>query len=256
MSAPRPTADSTPACGSPATRSSRRSPAGAGAPQTILNVSYDPTRELYQEFTPRSRAPARETRAGDGAPVHAARKQARASSTAEAVVVTLALAWDVEALVTTARAFVPGGRGGCRTNSARTPPPSSSSCDAATQADSHWEDLAPTASRCHPNQDLGGARWNPRRWGMRSQAGGDAPRRGRSSEGAQGRGPCSTRGPRLDDDLLQRGIVRARAWKTSAPRREGRAGVRDRRPPVSISRSRPSGRRQVSTRRTGHSRGY
>ena len=71
--------------------------------QTILNVSYDPTRELYQEFnaafakhwkaTGGKEVTVRQSHGGSG-------KQARAVIDGlEADVVTLALAYDVEALV-------------------------------------------------------------------------------------------------------------------------------------------------------------
>ncbi len=91
------------ACGgqAPADRSQAGSP-GAGGPDTLLNVSYDPTREFYSEF---NAAFSKQWRAKHGADVRVemshggSGKQARAVIDGlEADVVTLALAADVDAL--------------------------------------------------------------------------------------------------------------------------------------------------------------
>src|SRR5687767_8524415 len=74
----------------------------APAPAKLLNVSYDPTRELYQEFnaafasywkaTTGQQVTIEQSHGGSG-------KQARSVLDGlEADVVTLALAWDIEAL--------------------------------------------------------------------------------------------------------------------------------------------------------------
>ncbi len=75
---------------------------GAQAQTTLLNVSYDPTRELYQDFNP---AFARHWKAQTGETVTikqshgGAGKQARAVIDGlEADVVTLALAYDIDAI--------------------------------------------------------------------------------------------------------------------------------------------------------------
>jgi sulfate transport system substrate-binding protein len=68
---------------------------------SILNVSYDPTRELYQEF---NAAFAKHWQAKTGQNVKilqshgGSSKQARAVITVEADVVTLALAYDIDAI--------------------------------------------------------------------------------------------------------------------------------------------------------------
>ncbi|HEU4753066.1 MAG TPA: sulfate ABC transporter substrate-binding protein [Armatimonadota bacterium] len=78
------------------------SPAAAQRPVTLLNVSYDPTRELYQEF---NRAFARYWKAKTGQAVTIQQshggsgKQSRAVADGlDADVVTLALGWDIDAL--------------------------------------------------------------------------------------------------------------------------------------------------------------
>ena len=76
--------------------------ASAAAETTLLNVSYDPTRELYQAFNPEF---ARHWKAQTGETVTirqshgGAGKQARAVIDGlEADVVTLALAYDIDAI--------------------------------------------------------------------------------------------------------------------------------------------------------------
>src|SRR5947207_4931845 len=77
-------------------------PAGAKAAVTLLNVSYDPTRELYQEY---NQAFARYWKGKSGQDVTVQQshggsgKQARAVIDGlEADVVTLGLAYDVDSL--------------------------------------------------------------------------------------------------------------------------------------------------------------
>jgi sulfate transport system substrate-binding protein len=76
---------------------------GAPAPVTLLNVSYDPTRELYQEVNP-AFAKLWQEKTGQSVTVNQSHggsgSQARAVGDGlEADVVTLALAFDVDALV-------------------------------------------------------------------------------------------------------------------------------------------------------------
>ncbi len=80
-------------------------PAGAAKPVTILNVSYDPTRELYQELNA-SFAQAWQAETGQDVRIEqshgGAGKQARAVIDGlEADVVTLALAYDIDAIART-----------------------------------------------------------------------------------------------------------------------------------------------------------
>ncbi len=84
-----------------------QTPAPAPTPVTLLNVSYDPTRELYVEF---NRAFARYWKAKTGQDVNfqqshgGSGKQARSIIDGlEADVATLALAWDTDALHTEAK---------------------------------------------------------------------------------------------------------------------------------------------------------
>ena len=76
----------------------------APAPVTLLNVSYDPTREFYREFNA-SFAAAWKAKTGQAVEIRQSHggsgKQARAVLDGlPADVVTLALAWDIDALVT------------------------------------------------------------------------------------------------------------------------------------------------------------
>src|ERR1700730_18081980 len=77
-------------------------PVTADAGQTILNVSYDPTREFYEDF---DAAFAKHWKAASGQDVTinlsngGSGKQARAVIDGlEADVVTLALSWDIDAI--------------------------------------------------------------------------------------------------------------------------------------------------------------
>ena len=83
----------------------------AQAPATLLNASYDPTRELYEEY---NAAFARHWKAKSGQDVKinqshgGSGKQARAVIDGlQADVVTLALAADVDALVTRGKLLAP-----------------------------------------------------------------------------------------------------------------------------------------------------
>jgi len=138
-----------------------------GASVAILNVSYDPTRELYQEFnaafakhwraTTGQEVTVRQSHGGSG-------KQARAVIDGlEADVVTLALAWDVEALVTHGGFIRPGWQQRLPNNSA----PYTSTVVFVVRAGNpkkirDWDDLARDGvSIVTPNpKTSGGARWN------------------------------------------------------------------------------------------------
>ncbi|HXG22478.1 MAG TPA: sulfate ABC transporter substrate-binding protein [Methylomirabilota bacterium] len=83
------------------------SPAPAGKDSTLLNVSYDPTRELYQEFNA-AFAKYWQRRTGDTVTVNQSHggsgKQARAVIDGlEADVVTLALAYDIDEIAQKAK---------------------------------------------------------------------------------------------------------------------------------------------------------
>lgn len=88
-----------------------RSPGGSGPQLTLLNVSYDPTREFYQEFN-RSFADYWRQRTGQEVTIEqshgGAGKQARAVIDGlEADVVTLALAYDIDAIAAKAQLLPP-----------------------------------------------------------------------------------------------------------------------------------------------------
>jgi ABC-type sulfate transport system substrate-binding protein len=104
----------------------------AAASVSILNVSYDPTRELYQEY---NSAFARywKGKTGDDVSIKQSHggsgKQARAVIDGlEADVVTLALAYDIDAIAQESRnkLLARTGKSACRTTAHRIPRPSSS----------------------------------------------------------------------------------------------------------------------------------
>ena len=93
----------------------------AAAPVKLLNVSYDPTRELYQDI---NAAFAKHWKAKTGVDVRinqshgGSGKQARAVIDGlQADVVTLGLAYDIDAIAETPGFFPPTGRRACRNNS-------------------------------------------------------------------------------------------------------------------------------------------
>src|SRR2546428_2780239 len=78
-----------------------------GAPVTLLNVSYDPTRELYQDY---NAAFAKYWKAKTGQQVNVQQSHGGSSKQARAVidgleadVVTLALAYDIDAIAQNAK---------------------------------------------------------------------------------------------------------------------------------------------------------
>jgi sulfate transport system substrate-binding protein len=141
--------------------------AGVDKPVTLLNVSYDPTRELYQEFNPAFAADwksktgqtveIKQSHGGSG-------KQARAVIDGlEADVVTLALAYDIDAI---------SDKGGLLPANWQSRLPHNSSPYTSTivllvrkgnpKGIKDWDDLVrPGISVITPNpKTSGGARWN------------------------------------------------------------------------------------------------
>lgn len=140
---------------------------GGRGPLTLLNVSYDPTREFYQEI---DAAFARSWRARTGQEITinqshgGSGKQARSVIDGlEADVVTLALAFDVEAISRHGGAIAPGWQQRLPSNS--TPYTSVIVFLVRKGNPRHirtWDDLArPGTTVITPNpKTSGGARWN------------------------------------------------------------------------------------------------
>jgi len=139
----------------------------AGKEITLLNVSYDPTRELYQDYNAvfarhwqektGDRVTIRQSHAGSG-------KQARAVIDGlDADVVTLALAYDVDALWEKGKLIPQDWQKRLPNNSA---PYTSTIVLIVRKGNPHkikdWEDLArPGVAVITPNpKTSGGARWN------------------------------------------------------------------------------------------------
>ena len=107
-------------------------PAMAQAPLTLLNVSYDPTRELYGEFNA-AFAKYWKTKTGQEITIKQSHggsgKQARAIIDGlDADVATLALAGDTDAIAKMVAGLQKTGKSGCRIIPRLTPPPSSWRC--------------------------------------------------------------------------------------------------------------------------------
>lgn len=140
---------------------------GAQAGVTLLNVSYDPTREFYQEF---NAAFAKDWQAKKGETVDIKQshggsgKQARGVIDGlEADVVTLALAYDIDAIAEKARLLPPDWQKRLPNNSA----PYTSTIVLLVRKGNpkgikDWNDLVrPGVSVITPNpKTSGGARWN------------------------------------------------------------------------------------------------
>lgn len=140
---------------------------GAHAGVTLLNVSYDPTRELYQDF---NAAFAKDWQAKKGEVVDVKQshggsgKQARGVIDGlEADVVTLALAYDIDAIAEKARLLPPDWQKRLPSNSS---PYTSTIVFLVRKGNpkgiKDWSDLAkPGISVITPNpKTSGGARWN------------------------------------------------------------------------------------------------
>lgn len=137
----------------------------AHADTSFLNVSYDPTRELYQEF---NQAFGKKWKAETGETVTFKQSHGGSGGQARSVldglqadVVTLALAYDIDALATKGL-VAPTGRSACRTTHRRTHRPSCFLCAKATRSRSRTGRIcSPGVSIVTPNpKTSGGARWN------------------------------------------------------------------------------------------------
>ena len=136
-------------------------------PVAILNVSYDPTREFYQEFNP-AFARAWKARTGQAVTIHQSHggsgKQARAVLEGlRADVVTLALAYDIDALADRGHLLAPDWQQRLPAHSA---PCTSTILFLVRQGNpkgiQDWPDLIkPGVQVIVPNpRTSGGARWN------------------------------------------------------------------------------------------------
>ncbi|MEO6323762.1 MAG: sulfate ABC transporter substrate-binding protein [Thermoanaerobaculia bacterium] len=164
-----------------------RAAAQASQAQTLLNASYDPTRELYQEINT-AFAAQRKARSGGSVTIRQSHggsgKQARAVIDGlEADVVTLALAYDVDALHREARLVPPGWQKRLPNNSA---PYTSTVVFLVRRGNpkhvKDWGDLARAGlSVITPNpKTSGGARWNYLAawgWALKQPGGSDASAR-------------------------------------------------------------------------------
>lgn len=153
--------------GEPTDDTSARKPDAAGESASILNVSYDPTREMYREF---NEAFVRHWHEQTGERVVIQQSHAGSGSQARAViegldadVVTLALAYDIEAIRLNSRRLQPDWQSRLPHNSA----PYTSTIVFLVRAGNpknigDWPDLLqPGVQIVTPNpKTSGGARWN------------------------------------------------------------------------------------------------
>ncbi|HMW61063.1 MAG TPA: sulfate ABC transporter substrate-binding protein, partial [Leptospiraceae bacterium] len=134
---------------------------------TLLNVSYDPTRELYKEFNA-AFAKYWKGKTGQTVAINQSHggsgKQARAVIDGlEADIVTLALAYDIDEIATRSRLIAPGWQKELPNNST---PYTSTIVFVVRQGNPKnirdWDDLVkPGVSVITPNpKTSGGARWN------------------------------------------------------------------------------------------------
>src|SRR3982750_339247 len=139
----------------------------AAADTTLLNVSYDPTRELYQDFN-KSFAAQWKARTGENVTIRQSHggsgKQARAGIAGlEADVVTLALAYDIDEIAQRSKRISPDWQKRLPHNAA---PYTSTIVFLVRKGNPKgirdWADLAkPGISIVTPNpKTSGGARWN------------------------------------------------------------------------------------------------
>ncbi len=230
-----------------ASRSSRRRP-----PETVLlNVSYDPTRELYADYNKAfSRATGRR-RPGQDVTIRQSHggsgKQARTVIDGlQADVVTLALAYDIDALVKQGKLLPANWQARLPNNSS---PYTSTIVFLVRKGNpkkiKDWGDLArPGVSVITPNpKTSGGARWNHvAAWAWALQAAGRAPEQTAEdylAEAVQERAGARHGRPRLAHDL-RAARHRRRVHllgERGTPRDQGtrRGQVRDRRSPRSAS---------------------
>ncbi|MGE4279471.1 MAG: sulfate ABC transporter substrate-binding protein [Magnetospirillum sp.] len=157
--------------------------AGAADPKTLLNVSYDPTRELYQEFNA-AFAKDWKTKTGEDVKVNQSHggsgKQARAVIDGlEADVVTLALAYDIDAIAEKAKTINTDWQSRLGYNAS----PYTSTIvflvrKGNPKAIKDWDDLTkPGIQVITPNpKTSGGARWNHlAAWGYALNKGNNDP---------------------------------------------------------------------------------
>src|SRR5256714_1735872 len=142
-------------------------PFAIGKPVVLLNVSYDPTRELYQDFNAAFSKYGKE-KTGDAITVRQSHggsgKQARAVIDGLAAdVVTLALAYDIDAIAEKAKLLPPDWQKRLPNNSS----PYTSTIVFLVRGGNpkgikDWDDLVkPGVSVITPNpKTSGGARWN------------------------------------------------------------------------------------------------
>lgn len=143
------------------------SQAASAASTTLLNASYDPTREFYAEFNPLFAAYWKK-KTGDDLTIQQSHGSSGAQSRAvisglEADVVTLALAYDIDAIVSKAQAIAPDWATRLPNNSA--PYTSSIAFLVRKGNPKHirdWNDIArPGVGVITPNpKTSGAARWN------------------------------------------------------------------------------------------------
>ena len=202
--------------------------AAQGKEITLLNVCYDPTRELYQATTLPSRSIGRR-KPGDTVTIQQSHggsgKQARSVIDGlPADVVTLALAYDMDAICGESEASCRRlGRSACRTTARRTPRRLCSSCAREIRNGiKDWDDLVkPGVSVIHAQSRRlrAAARWNYlAAWGyaLKKPGGDEAQGAGFRGPPLQERARAGHRRARRDDDVRP-----ARHW-----RRAGRVGER------------------------------
>ena len=193
------------------------------ADYTLLNVSYDPTRELYADF---NKAFAAAYRKDTGKSVEIKQSHGGSGSQARAVidglqadVVTLALAYDIDAIA--AKGLVaPDWQNRLPLNAS----PYTSTIvflvrKGNPKAIKDWDDLIkPGVSVITPNpKTSGGARWNYlAAWGYAEKKFGSADKAKNSSATSQECAVLDT-GARLDGDLRRRGVSDVLlAWENEA----------------------------------------
>ena len=244
----------------------------AHADTTLLNVSYDPTRELYQEF---NAAFAKHWKAKTGETVTIKQshggsgKQARAVIDGlEADVVTLALAYDIDAHRRQGGLIPRTGRSACPNNSA---PYTSTIVFLVRKGNpkgiKDWDDLVKAGRRGRSRRTRrprGGARWNYlAAWGYALKQPGGSDANGASDfvgQALQERAGARLRRARLDHDL-RRARHRRRADRlgerglSCRSRSSARTSSRSSMPSVSHPRRAAGGGRRQGGRQARHAQG-